>query len=75
MGFSKTLAKHLHLKDSRSYYVYSNENLLCQKIYQMIAGYAKDDAADYLMEDPVFTQILGTSALASQPSLSRFYTI
>lgn len=73
MGFSKTLAKHLNLKDSRTYFVHSNENLLRQKIYQMIAGYSEDDAADQLTNDPVFTQIIGTPALASQPSLSRFF--
>lgn len=44
-----------------------------QKIYQIIAGYCHDDAADHLKKDPVFTQIIGTPALASQPSLSRFY--
>src|SRR5690554_5975220 len=74
IGFSKTLAKYLTLNDSRTYYLHSNENLLRQKIYQLIAGYAEDDAADYLTHDPVFTQVIGTSALASQPSLSRFYT-
>lgn len=44
-----------------------------QKIYQIIAGYSEDDAADQLTRDPVFTQILDTDALASQPSLSRFF--
>ena len=39
----------------------------------MIAGYAEDDSADHLTNDPVFTQILGADALASQPSLSRFW--
>jgi hypothetical protein len=73
IGFSKTLAQHLNLKDSRAYFVHSNENLLRQKIYQMIAGYSEDDAADQLTKDPVFTQIIGTPALASQPSLSRFF--
>src|SRR5690625_4927678 len=73
IGFSETLAKHLNLKDDRLYYVHSNENLLRQKIYQIIAGYSEDDAADHLTKDPVFTQIIGTDALASQPSLSRFF--
>jgi hypothetical protein len=68
IGFSKILKDHLKLKDSRSYYFHSNENLLRQKIYQMIGGYSEDDAADQLTKDPVFTQIIGTSALASQPS-------
>lgn len=74
IGFSKTLANHLELNDSRSYYFHSNENLLRQKIYQMIAGYAEDDAADQLTKDPVLTQIIGTPVLASQPSLSRLYS-
>lgn len=73
IGFSKTLAQHLRLKDTRAYFIHSNENLLRQKIYQLIAGYSEDDAADQLTNDPVFTQILGTPALASQPSLSRFF--
>lgn len=73
LGFSKILANRLHLKDERLYHMHSNENLLRQKLYQMIAGYAEDDAADHLTDDPVFTQIIGTDALASQPSLSRFF--
>lgn len=73
IGFSKTIAQYLHLNDERKYHVHSNENLLRQKVYQMIAGYAEDDNADHLTNDPVFTQLIGTDALASQPSLSRFF--
>jgi hypothetical protein len=51
------------LKDTRAYFIHSNENLLRQKIYQIIAGYSEDDTADQLTKDPVFTQILGTAAL------------
>ncbi|NEV23665.1 transposase, partial [Heyndrickxia coagulans] len=74
IGFSKTLVKYLRLNDSRKYYLHSNENLLRQKVYQIIAGYAEDDAADQLTHDPVFKEIIETPTLASQPSLSRFYT-
>ncbi|MBB5175037.1 IS1380 family transposase [Texcoconibacillus texcoconensis] len=73
ISFSHTLANHLQLNDERKYYVHSNEDLLHQKLYQIIAGYAEDDAADQLTHDPVFTQLLEKDALASQPSLSRFY--
>ena len=73
LGFSQTIAKHLQLSDERSFYIHSNELLIRQKIYQLIAGYHEDDAADHLTHDPVFTQVLGTPALASQPSLSRFF--
>src|SRR5690625_288223 len=74
IGFTKTIMKHLHLNDKRLYHLHSNENLIRQNIYQMIAGYAEDDAADQLTKDPVFTKVIETEALASQPSLSRFYT-
>src|SRR5699024_218911 len=73
IGFFHTLDQHLKLKDERRYAVHSNGQLLRQKIYQIIAGYPEDDAADQLTNDPVFTQIIGTDALASQPSLSRFF--
>ena len=73
IGFFHTLDRHLKLKDERQYAIHSNEQLLRQKIYQIIAGYAEDNAADQLTNDPVFTQIIGTDALASQPSLSRFF--
>ncbi|QDI90511.1 IS1380 family transposase [Salicibibacter halophilus] len=73
LGFFHTLDKNLHLKDERLYHLHSNEQLLRQKLYQIIAGYDEDDAADQLTDDPVFRQIIGTDALASQPSLSRFF--
>lgn len=53
-----------HHKDS--------ENLL-QMIFQIIAGYFEDDCADELTYDPVFTEILQKSHLASQPTISRFW--
>lgn len=73
LGFFSTLNKHLELKDDRQYYVHSNEQLLRQEVYQMIAGYAEDDAADQLTNDPVLKQIDEVDALASQPSLSRLF--
>ncbi|MFT8323335.1 MAG: IS1380 family transposase [Bacillus sp. (in: firmicutes)] len=73
LGFSKTLAHHLVLNDSRKSPDYSNEQLLRQKIYQLLAGYSEDDAADALIHDPVFTQVVESPTLASQPTLSRFY--
>ncbi|QQK74818.1 transposase [Salicibibacter cibarius] len=41
LGFFHTLDKHLHLKDERQYHFHSNEHMLHQKIYQMIASYAR----------------------------------
>ena len=73
LGFSQTIADHLQLSDERTFCLHENDKLLQQKIYQLIAGYHEDDAADNLTTDPVFTRILDKPALASQPSLSRFF--
>lgn len=72
IGFFQTLAQHLVLNDERHYHIHTNQDLLAQKIYQILAGYDSDDAADQLTNDPVMIRIIGTEALASQPSLSRF---
>ena len=42
-------------------------------LYQIIAAYFKDDCADELTSDLVLTSILEKDALASQPTLSRFW--
>lgn len=72
--FSKIIDKHLTLNDDRLYYKHSNTNILRQKIYQIISGYDTDSAAKSLTNDPVFTHVIGTEALASQSSLSRFFS-
>lgn len=48
------------------------KNLL-QVIYQISAAYFEDDCADELTHDPVMQMVLNKDALASQPTLSRFY--
>lgn len=44
-----------------------------QVIYQIISAYFEDDCADELTNEPVMTAILDKDALASQPTLSRFF--
>ena len=44
-----------------------------QLVYQIIASYFEDYCADELTNDPVMTAILDKEALASQPTLSRFW--
>lgn len=44
-----------------------------QVIYQIISAYFEDDCADELTNEPVMTAILDKVALASQPTLSRFF--
>ena len=42
-------------------------------IYMIIAGYFADDASDELTNDSVFKAVLEKDALASQPTISRFF--
>ena len=42
-------------------------------IDMIIAGYFEDDDADELTNDPVFKSVLEKDALASQPTVSRFF--
>jgi hypothetical protein len=51
---------------------HSYSSIVEQLIYTTIAGYHCDDDSDSLRYDPVFTEILGKDALASQPTISRF---
>ena len=39
----------------------------------IFAGYFEDDASDELTNDPVFKAVLNKEALASQPTVSRFF--
>ncbi|MBE1555393.1 hypothetical protein H4683_002498 [Filibacter limicola] len=38
LGFTQTLADHLHLNDKRSHFIHSNEKLLSQKLYPALTG-------------------------------------
>ncbi len=44
-----------------------------QVIYQIFAAYFEDDCADELANEPVMSAILEKGALASQPTLFRFF--
>lgn len=59
--------------DDKSGRLHKDDQNLCKMVYQIIAGYFEDDDADELTNEPVFTNILDKKALASQPTLSRFW--
>ena len=46
---------------------------MLQMIDMIIAGYFEDDDSDELTNDPVFKSVLEKDALASQPTVSRFF--
>ena len=68
LGLSQ-LINELFPKKPKLYH--GTADVIRQLIYTTIAGYHADDASDHLRSDPVFTQILGKKALASQPTISR----
>ena len=56
---------------NKSYVKHSIEKLLKQRVFLMVQGYQDCNDAEKLKNDPVIWETIG-SALASQPTLSRF---
>ena len=73
LGFDKILKSNFKTKDPALFRIHKDEENLWQMVYQILGAYFEDDCADELTKDPVFTAILGKKALASQPTLSRFF--
>ncbi len=72
LGFVKLLKSLFKTNDTAVRHHKDDENLW-QVIYQILGAYFEDDCADELIHDPVLTAILDKKALASQPTLSRFF--
>ena len=53
--------------------IHKDDANLMQAIYQIVSAYFEDDCADELTNEPVMTAVLDKDALASQPTLSRFF--
>lgn len=73
LGFVKLINSEFKTSDNASFRYHKDGENLLQVIYQIIMAYFEDDCADELTTDPVFTAILEKKALASQPTLSRFF--
>ena len=73
IGLIQLVNEHFRTNDSASYRLHTDPENLMQLVYQIIAAYFEDDCADELTYDPVMTAILDKGALASQPTLSRFW--
>lgn len=68
-----SLVKRIFKTDSNVGRTHTDADNLLQMIFQIIAAYFEDDCADELTKEPVFLEILQKKALASQPTLSRFW--
>lgn len=73
LGIDKLLSLSFKTKDSALFRYHTDKENLFQMIYMIIAGYFEDDASDELINDPVFKAVLEKNALASQPTVSRFF--
>lgn len=73
IGLNKLIYRLFKTNDTAAFRVHIDPDNLLQLIYQIIAAYFEDDCADELTLDPVFTAILDKPALASQPTISRFF--
>lgn len=73
LGFENVIRQKFKTNDPALFRVHTDKENLMQRIYQIFSGYFNDDDADELVTDPIFRTVLGKDALASQPTMSRFY--
>ena len=73
LGFEKILRSEFKTNDLAKIRIHKDDENLWQMVYQILGAYFEDDCADELTNDPVLTAILGKKALASQPTLFRFF--
>ena len=73
IGLTKLVYSLFKTNDTATFRFHIDPENLLQMIYQTIAAYFEDDCADEITVDPIFTSILEKEALASQPTISRFY--
>lgn len=73
LGFEKLLKSSFKTNDPALQRIHTDDKNLLQMIYQIFGTYYEDNCADELRHDPVMTALLGKEALASQPTISRFF--
>ena len=73
LGFEKLLKNSFKTNDTSHVRIHKDDENLLQMIYQILGTYYEDNCADDLRHDPVLSAVLGKKALASQPTLSRFF--
>ena len=73
LGIERLLNHSFKTNDSAVFRYHTDRDNLLQMIYMIMAGYFEDDASDELTKNPIFKAVLEKSALASQPTVSRFF--
>ena len=73
MSIDRLFGHSFKTNDSALFRYHTDKENLLQMIYMIIAGYFEDNDSDELTNDPVFKAVLEKDALASQPTVSRFF--
>ena len=73
IGLNSLIESRFHTNDHASFRIHKDHENLLQMLYQITGAYFQDDHADNLRNDPVINAAIGKTALASQPTLSRFH--
>ena len=73
IGAVKLVNRMFKTNDTAWFRIHKDDTNLMQVIYQIISSCFEDDCADELTNEPVMTAVLEKEALASQPTLSRFF--
>jgi len=73
IGFEKLIEDTFKTTDTATFRKHKDHENLLQMIYQIFGTYYEDNCADEIKKDPVMSAILGKQALASQPTISRFF--
>ena len=73
LGFEKLLKASFKTNGPASFCIHKDDENLLQMLCQIFGAYYEDNCADELRHDPVLSAVLGKEALASQPTLSRFF--
>lgn len=73
LGFENLIKDTFRTNDTATCREHKDHENLLQMIYQIFGSYYEDNCADEIRKDPVMSAILGKQALASQPTISRFF--
>ncbi|EOS38357.1 hypothetical protein C808_02558 [Lachnospiraceae bacterium M18-1] len=73
IGAVKLIKRLFKTNDPAWLRIHKDDENMMQVIYQIFAAYFEDDCADELTNEPVMSAIMEKDALASQPTLSRFF--
>ena len=73
LGIEKIIRNTFKTTDTALFREHKDYENLLQMIYQIFGTYYEDNCADEIRKDPVMSAILDKEALASQPTISRFF--